>query len=259
MGIKSKILIVMFCSSIPAFSLSSQAFEESATGIWHGVVKYEDKPINVLIQIYDSPKYNQLGYLTTSIPIVYQYQVVPVEVADFTNDTVYFESNLTNTRITAKLSDDEKSWKGIWQTGQKVYLRNSEMTLERSSTMPGWASNVKHIIYKDGVYEAGVDHEPYCKITVKNGRIHDVVYYEKDSGTGIEKDKNYGKKYVEEFGELSYPGGQLSVEGSHTYGLQLILCQDVEKVDAVTGATNSLDRFKKAVGKALNGAVLSEK
>jgi major membrane immunogen (membrane-anchored lipoprotein) len=268
MGIKRRSLIVMLWAIALGFSFSSQASgettaglpsEESAVGIWHGAIKYGEESVNVLIHIYDSPEYNQLGYLATSIPVVYQYRVVPVEVADIKNKTAYFESKLIHTRITAELSDDGKGWKGTWRTGQKVYLRDSEMTLERSSTMPGWASNVKHIIYRDGVYEAGHDREPYCKITVKNGRIYDVVYSEKDSGTGIAKDENYGKEYIEEFGELAYPGGQLSVEGSQTYRLQLILSQDVEKVDAVTGATNSLNRFKKAVGEALKGAVLSEK
>lgn len=164
---------------------------------------------------------------------------------------------MTYTRISAKLSDDKKTWKGVWQTGKKKLLRNNEMTLTRSVSKPDWASNVKHIIYKDGIYEAGgVGREPYCKITVKNGRIHDVDYHEKDMQGNI-RDENYGKGWVDYFGELAYPGGRLSVEGYHTYGLQLILSQEMEKVDAVTGATNSLNRFKKVVGTALKDAVLS--
>jgi major membrane immunogen (membrane-anchored lipoprotein) len=148
-------------------------------------------------------------------------------------------------------------------TVNKKYLFKQKVNLKKCDTVPEWASNINHIIYKDGIYEANIElthygQRPSCKVEVKEGRIVDVLYFEKHDDTGQLKDKDYGKEYVEELGELAYPAAQFSVKGANIYGLLLIPSQKPDNIDAVTGATYNLYRFKKAVGKALKDAILKK-
>ncbi len=72
------------------------------------------------------------------------------------------------------------------------------------------------------------------------------------------KDENYGKEYLEDFGELAYPAAQLSVKGAAVYCPRLILSQDPDNLDVVTGATANYYRFKEVVKKALKDAILKK-
>ena len=93
---------------------------------------------------------------------------------------------------------------------------------------------------------------------VKNGRIVNVLYFEKHDDTRQLRDKDYGKEYVDELGELASSAAQLSVRGASIYGRLLILGQDPKNFDAVIGATYNLCRFKKVIVKALKDAVLKK-
>lgn len=57
---------------------------------------------------------------------------------------------------------------------------------------------------------------------------------------GEPKDENYGK----DLGEELYKSAQDALKGSATYPEQLLDKQDIDQVDAVSGATNSYDNFK---------------
>lgn len=60
-----------------------------------------------------------------------------------------------------------------------------------------------------------------------------------------------GEKYGEEAGEENYRLAQKALENSKEYPKQLLETQNVEKVDAVTGATTSWKQFQEAAKDAL--------
>lgn len=60
-----------------------------------------------------------------------------------------------------------------------------------------------------------------------------------------------GEKYGEEAGEENYKIAQKALEQSKKYPEQLVKTQDVEQVDAVTGATTSWKQFQEAAKDAL--------
>lgn len=109
--------------------------------------------------------------------------------------------------------------------------------------------------YKDGEYteksspdERGNYGE--IKITVKDGKITAADYkgYLKD---GKVKDQDYGKTNGKIENQENYDKAQKALVGAATYGPKLVETQEVSKVDAVSGATSSLEQFKDAAGKAL--------
>jgi major membrane immunogen (membrane-anchored lipoprotein) len=111
--------------------------------------------------------------------------------------------------------------------------------------------NISTALYKDGTYTAQSDADSrgnYGKVTIiiKNGRMISVIYggYLKD---GTLKDENYGKGSSAD----SYNKAQNALKGAKTYGPKLQEIQILEKVDAVSGATNSYGDFKSAVQRAL--------
>lgn len=109
-------------------------------------------------------------------------------------------------------------------------------------------------LYKNGVYQGKSEPDTRgnyseIKITVKGGKIIEADFkgYLKD---GTVKDENYGKTA----GEEKYKTAQTAVAGAKTYGPKLVEVQEIEKVDAVSGATASYAQFKDAAGKALKDA-----
>lgn len=109
------------------------------------------------------------------------------------------------------------------------------------------------VVYKDGTYtvKTGVDAEGfYTKATlvIKKGKIQKVSWSIIDSTNRV-FDKNY---------EAVYTGNQVYIQqcrdemkGIKIYGPELIKVQDVKKVDAVSKATWSNNKFKEVVSLAL--------
>jgi major membrane immunogen (membrane-anchored lipoprotein) len=109
------------------------------------------------------------------------------------------------------------------------------------------------VTYKDGTYEAKSDPDKEgnsgtIKITVSGAKITAVEW--KEYYNGALKDENYGK----ESGDKVYAIAQKARKGSSTYPNKLIEVQNPEKVDAVSGATQSNELFKKLAQQALKDA-----
>lgn len=98
--------------------------------------------------------------------------------------------------------------------------------------------------WKDGTYTAKTDTDEHgyygeIELVIRDARIAEVTYDEKDQ-EGNPKGENY-----------PYP---LGPESEDRYEEQLIETQDPEKVDNITGATQTWERFKKTAKDALEQA-----
>ncbi|NMB21185.1 MAG: FMN-binding protein [Firmicutes bacterium] len=98
--------------------------------------------------------------------------------------------------------------------------------------------------WKDGTYTAKTDTDEHgyygeIELVIRDARIAEVTYDEKDQ-EGNPKGENY-----------PYP---LGPESEDRYEEQLIEMQDPEKVDNITGATQTWERFKKTAKDALEQA-----
>ncbi len=108
--------------------------------------------------------------------------------------------------------------------------------------------------YKDGTYEGSykdTEHNSTMKVElkIKDNKITDVKMEARDKDGKI-KGKDYGK----EAGEKKYELAQMAVEGTKQYPDMLIKSQNLEDMDAVSGATGSFKQFKAAVEEALKKA-----
>lgn len=115
------------------------------------------------------------------------------------------------------------------------------------------------ICYVDGVYKAtssikddwGGSAE--VEIVVKDGKIASCVFasYQED---GKLKDAEYGKidGVIKNMG--LYKIAQNAVNQSNKYGDMLVQSQDIEKLDAISGATVSFGLFKDAVEQIMKEA-----
>lgn len=113
--------------------------------------------------------------------------------------------------------------------------------------------------YKDGIYKAvsGIkdDWGGYAEvtITVEGGKIThcEFLSYEKD---GKLKDEDYGKTDGVIKNAGLYKIAQAAIKSAEAYGPKLVEVQQLEKVDAITGATVSYELFQNAAGIALKKA-----
>lgn len=110
------------------------------------------------------------------------------------------------------------------------------------------------VALKDGTYTGKSSEDDYgghieVTITVANGKISETVVknLQKD---GSEKGEDYGK----EAGEEGHKTAQMTLEASQTYGKELTEKGSVEKVEAVSGATQSYNQFVEAANDAINQA-----
>lgn len=109
------------------------------------------------------------------------------------------------------------------------------------------------VILKDGVYEGsykdddGGNMASYVDIsfTVKNGKIVS-CYSQEFMADGKPKDEHYG----ESAGAQNFAKAQVAFEGMKEYPNELVAKQDIDKVDAISGATISFKRFVEAVKNA---------
>jgi major membrane immunogen (membrane-anchored lipoprotein) len=112
--------------------------------------------------------------------------------------------------------------------------------------------------YKDGVYSAVSspdDTGAYGEVslTVSEGKITwcRFVTWQKD---GSVKDENYGKVNGEISNTDYYNKAQLAVGAMEQYAHELVEKQEINKIDAVSGATIAYDQFTEAVIEALGAA-----
>ena len=110
------------------------------------------------------------------------------------------------------------------------------------------------VALKDGTYTGKSSEDDYgghieVTITVADGKISETVVknLQKD---GSEKGEDYGK----EAGEEGHKTAQMTLEASQTYGKELTEKGSVEKVEAVSGATQSYNQFVEAANDAINQA-----
>lgn len=110
--------------------------------------------------------------------------------------------------------------------------------------------------YKNGIYEAKTDNDGegfHCeaKVTISKNKITDVQWEIVDD-KGRVFDKNYEKVYPDS--ELYQQQCRDDYKGAVTYGPKLIKTQDINKVDAISGATWSNNNFREVVSEALEKA-----
>ncbi|MGP1458397.1 MAG: FMN-binding protein [Treponema sp.] len=120
-------------------------------------------------------------------------------------------------------------------------------------------SCAKAPVYKDGTYTATSEKDNWggwadISITVKDKTIVECTFtaYDKD---GTIKDKTYGMEDGQIKNAGIYKLAQASVEGGQKYPGILLEKQNIDKVDAVSGATVSHRLFQDAAKKALKDAV----
>jgi major membrane immunogen (membrane-anchored lipoprotein) len=115
------------------------------------------------------------------------------------------------------------------------------------------------VSYKDGTYEgrsrAKYIYEPYwgnVKITLKNGHFTEIRFVIRDSNAHEKFDQNYEKHFI---GNPEYiQQSRNDWKGVQTYPEKLSEKQDINKVDAISGATWSYNIFRASVNDALINA-----
>ena len=122
------------------------------------------------------------------------------------------------------------------------------------------AQKESSICYIDGTYKATASIKDEwggsaeVEIVVKDGRITSCVFtsYEED---GKLKDSDYGKVdgVIKNMG--LYKIAQNAVIQSNKYGDMLVKSQNIEKLDAISGATVSFGLFKDAVEQIMKEAI----
>jgi major membrane immunogen (membrane-anchored lipoprotein) len=117
----------------------------------------------------------------------------------------------------------------------------------------------KNSNYKDGIFE-GVSRsrytdEPYyakVKLTITNGQIADVKFSIRDSSLHEFFDEKYEKHFS---GNEEYVNQcRNDWKGVKSYPDSLLRIQNIEKVDAISGATWACNMFKAATKEALKKA-----
>lgn len=109
--------------------------------------------------------------------------------------------------------------------------------------------------YKDGTYEGRYDDGTegfYCiaKITISSNKITNVDWNIYDKSNRV-----FDESYEDLYNTAAYKQQcRDDLKGSKTYGSKLIQEQDIQKVDAVTGATWTNKLFKGAIKRALEKA-----
>ena len=136
---------------------------------------------------------------------------------------------------------------------------SSKTSSDNSSIQTGTADSKAALDkYKDGTYEVETkpDYEGYitkAKVTIKKDKITNIEW-------GIFDANRNNKPFDEKYEEV-YIGNENYIQqcredwkGSRTYSPELIETQDPNKVDAVSGATWTNNKFKEIVAKALESA-----
>ncbi len=91
------------------------------------------------------------------------------------------------------------------------------------------------------------------KLTITDGKITDCEYNTYEPNGKI-KDSEYGKKDGEIANRDFYNKAQRAVQACQKYAEQLAQTGDINRVDAISGATISYEELKEAVADALEKA-----
>ncbi len=107
--------------------------------------------------------------------------------------------------------------------------------------------------FKDGTYvgeyKGSDSSKTVVTLTIKDNKIVDCALDSYDK-KGELKDENYGK----DSGDANYAIAQKALESMKKYPKLLIETQNIDDVEAVSGATITYKEFKEAVKEALNNA-----
>lgn len=133
------------------------------------------------------------------------------------------------------------------------------LLLSKSVTAQDFIPKDSSIILKDGTYtgtsRASYTYEPYwgkVTVTVKNNSVTDVRFGIRDSNLHENFDGNYEKHFTGN--EVYIQQSRNDWKGVQTYSAKLSEKHDINKVDAVSGATWSYNIFKASVNEALKSA-----
>lgn len=112
--------------------------------------------------------------------------------------------------------------------------------------------------YKDGEYhgESAVDEwggKVTTDIVIKDGKITEAKLHNL-TADGKEKGEDYGKAAEGATNKGLYKIAQNAIKQAQEYPKLLVETNDIEKVDAISGATTSYNAFKEAVNNALKDA-----
>lgn len=149
--------------------------------------------------------------------------------------------------------DSERTKKDI-----EIIARKFTFTAKPSTTAKIMDGRLNDGVYQADTPPSSYGHKGYASVTVKNGQVVQMVFYQQDPITGQYKDENYGHEYGTQFGPDTYAKAQQSVAGGKSYPIKLIETQNLDAIDAVTGATYNLHVFKQAVKAALEKAKKSK-
>ncbi|MDR3334498.1 MAG: FMN-binding protein [Treponema sp.] len=110
-------------------------------------------------------------------------------------------------------------------------------------------------VYKDGVYtgvSSADDTGAYGEVSINiaDSKITDCSFITRQKDGAI-KDENYGKVNGEISNQDYYAKAQLAVKAMEDYVRQYRETWDINKIDAVSGATIAYNQFVEAVEKAL--------
>jgi major membrane immunogen (membrane-anchored lipoprotein) len=125
--------------------------------------------------------------------------------------------------------------------------------------IPEKALQDSSVKYKDGTYEgisrAKYIYEPYwgsVHFTLKNGQFNDINFIIRDSNLHEMFDEKYEKHFE---GNAEYiQQSRNDWNGTQTYPKILSETQDINKIDAISGATWSYNIFRATVNEALKNA-----
>lgn len=111
--------------------------------------------------------------------------------------------------------------------------------------------------YTDGIYSGQsrflYTDEPYwgnVRLTIENGHFTSIVFFIRDSALHEQFDSNYEKHF--QGNDLYIQQCKNDWNGVKTYPGKLLENQDIDKLDAVSGATWSYNIFKASVKDALD-------
>lgn len=108
---------------------------------------------------------------------------------------------------------------------------------------------------RDGVYQADSSPDEFkgigrISVSIQDHKITEVTFHGID-GKGDIKGVNYGKTNGEAENPAFYQKAQLAVKANSIYAEQLLEVQELEKVDAISGATVSYQQFAEAAKEAI--------
>jgi major membrane immunogen (membrane-anchored lipoprotein) len=152
---------------------------------------------------------------------------------------------LTMLLATACLSADDAA-----DTMRETIKAKFTFTAQPATDRKFYDGKIKDGVYKGETPPSEYGHKGYVELTIRNGQVVEIVFYQYDPKTGQFKDENYGEEYGDQFGPNTFEKAQLSVEGGKKYPVMLLETQDLGQVDSVSGATFNFTVFRTAVKNA---------